>query len=445
MCLVAVTAPLRRDDISSAGTECLHHAVDAAGVAMTITIPLPKCPMASLRQSQSTEPTMPVDSATHLITRPFQIPARAALRPLATLALLLAACCVTAPAVAQGAAPASPEALLVAATDAPLAVAQDAGIVFVPPGDPPVPLLWKVSDADNSVYLLGSFHLLKPDDYPLSGDVNAAFAASRDVVFELPPAEMASPQLGVQMAQAALRTDGTTLDSQLPPATVRRLVAWQTDHAAQLQANGLTPQALQGFEPWFVGLMVTITSMTGQGLDPALGLDQHFMAAAAAAGKPVDGFETGAQQIAFLDGMDAIEQMQFLAEALSPSDESGNDVESLHASWRAGDDRTLFDGMGADMKARYPDLYQRINVARNIAWLPKVEALLARPGTDDILVVVGALHLIGSDGIVSRLRAAGYHVERICSACPPELLAEPVPPGEGAEAVPLSSALPPQQ
>ncbi|MEO6517685.1 MAG: TraB/GumN family protein, partial [Pseudoxanthomonas sp.] len=64
---------------------------------------------------------------------------------------------------------------------------------------PPVPLLWKVSDADNSVYLLGSFHLLKPSDYPLSKDVARAFADAESLVFELPPEEMSSPALGLQM------------------------------------------------------------------------------------------------------------------------------------------------------------------------------------------------------------------------------------------------------
>ena len=97
--------------------------------------------------------------------------------------------------------------------------------VLVPPRDPPVPLLWKVSDADNAVYLLGSFHLLKPDDYPLSNDVNRAFADARTVVFELPPEEMNSPQLPLQMMQAAVRTDGSQLDSELPAETVAKLNA----------------------------------------------------------------------------------------------------------------------------------------------------------------------------------------------------------------------------
>lgn len=282
---------------------------------------------------------------------------------------------------------------------------------------PPVPLLWKVSDDDNAVYLLGSFHLLRPDDYPLSKDVDAAFADAEKLVFEMSPEEMASPQLGVLMGQAALRTDGAQLNSELPTATVTRLDAWTAANAAELQKMGLAPQVLQMFEPWFVGLMVTITELTRMGLDPKLGLDAHLAAQAGKAGKPTAGFETGAEQIAFLDGMGKQEQLQFLDEALSESAEGQEAMRKLHAAWRAGDAETLWHEMAVDMRREYPQLYRRINVERNDAWLPKIEQRLQADGSDDTLVVVGALHLLGEDGVVEKLRAKGYDVERICSAC----------------------------
>lgn len=282
---------------------------------------------------------------------------------------------------------------------------------------PPVPLLWKVSDDDNAVYLLGSFHLLKPEDYPLSKDVDAAFADAEKLVFELSPEEMGSPQLGVLMAQAAMRTDGTQLNSELPPATVAALDAWTAANAAELQKMGMAPQVLQLFEPWFVGLMVTITELQKMGLDPKLGLDAHLAARATEAGKPTAGLETGAQQIAFLDGMGSQEQLQFLAEALSESAEGKAAMRKLHADWRAGDADALWEQMAVEMRREYPLLYQRINVARNDAWVPKVEQRLKADGSDDTLMVVGALHLLGEDGVVEKLRAKGYKVERVCSAC----------------------------
>src|SRR3546814_18723251 len=120
----------------------------------------------------------------------------------------------------------------------------------------------QASDADNTVYLLGSFHLLKPDDYPLSSDVNDAFADAEAVVFEMPPEVMNSPQLPVQMMQAAVRTDGTGLDSELPPDTAARLRDWQAANSDAPQASGLTPERMQRFEPWLVGLMISIPALT---------------------------------------------------------------------------------------------------------------------------------------------------------------------------------------
>lgn len=281
---------------------------------------------------------------------------------------------------------------------------------------PPVPLLWKVSDADNAVYVLGSFHLLKPDDYPLSKDVDAAFADAERLLFELAPEEMASPTLGMQMGQAAMRTDGTLLDSELTPEVAATLKAWLAANNAELQKSGIPPQALQMFEPWFAGLMISITEMTKMGLDPKLGLDAHFAESAKRAGKPTAGLETGAQQIAFLDGMSKDEQLQMLAEALDESEEGRAEMEKLHRQWREGDEQGIWEGMAAEMQARYPKLYQHVNVERNDAWVPKLEQRL-KTDKDDTLVVVGALHTLGKDGIVQKLKAKGYTVERICAAC----------------------------
>lgn len=348
--------------------------------------------------------------------RPLSAPLPKALSALA-LAAALAAAHARAP--AQAPAPGQPP--------------QAAEVVFVPPRDPPVPLLWKVSDEDNDVYLLGSFHLLRADDYPLSSDVNRAFADAESLVFELPPEEMNSPQLGLQMMQAALRSDGTRLDSELPPATAAKLDAWLAAGGAGVQATGLGAGRVQVFEPWFVGLMVSLTEMMKQGLDPQLGLEQHFIAAARIAGKPMSGFETGAEQIAFLDGMGRQEQLQFLDEALTEAQEGEAHLMTLHAAWRNGDAEAIWNEMAVDMQARYPQLYQRINVERNDAWLPKVEALLAAPGGEDALVIVGALHLLGGDGIVEKLRVRGFEVERICSACADSAQAPPAT-GEGGAA-----------
>lgn len=271
---------------------------------------------------------------------------------------------------------------------------------------PPTPLLWKVSQGDRSVYLLGSFHLLKASDYPLAPSVYGALEDAELVMFEIAPAELNSPDLARQMTAAARREDGLTLQQSVPEAT------W-----AQLQSfarrRQLSPESLQSFEAWYASLVVALTELSAAGLDPGLGLDRHMAERAQAASKPVQGLETGAQQIAVFDGMAPDHQLQALQDTLDEVDSMDREVDALHALWRSGNADGLFERTGEEMKREYPGLYDRVNVQRNQAWLPRVEAALASGTADDTLVVVGALHLLGEDGLVAQLAARGYDVERL--------------------------------
>ena len=277
------------------------------------------------------------------------------------------------------------------------------------PREAPVPLLWKVSDSDNAVYLLGSFHMLRPADYPLSRDVDAAFADAESLMFELSPDEVGAA-LSAQMMQAAMRRDGKSLRDDLDADTWTKLEAYAGK-------NGMPMANLAALKPWFVGLTISVTEMMRQGLDPKIGLDAHFMEQARSAGKPASGLEQAMDQITLLDGMDAVEQRQFLKEVLEQAEKGPRQTEKLHAAWRRGDATMLWEEMAAEMKRDYPRLYQRINVDRNDGWVPKIEKRLTESSADDTLVIVGALHLLGGDGVVEKLRARGYRVERICSAC----------------------------
>ncbi len=274
----------------------------------------------------------------------------------------------------------------------------------------PVPLLWKVTGpGDSRLYLLGSFHLLRAEDYPLAADVDQAFARSKRVVFELSPQDMQSPDLTRKMLQAAMRTDGSELKRDLDAATWTKLQKYAAD-------NKLPLAQLQGMKPWFVGLTITLSQFTKMGLDPELGLDRHFMARAADAGKPTSGLEDIDTQVAVLSGMSLQEQQQMVAEALDQADQADAEGRKLHDAWRRGDDKLLWTSMAAEMRGEYPQLYKRINTDRNDAWVPKLEQQL-KAGQGGTLVVVGTLHLLGEDGVVEKLRARGYQVERVCSGC----------------------------
>lgn len=274
----------------------------------------------------------------------------------------------------------------------------------------PVPLLWKLSDADNSVYLLGSFHLLKPDDYPLSRDVDNAFAAADTLVFEVRPSEMHDPATAQKALAHAGYGDARTL-SQVLPAGLR------DKFSALLVQRGASMAQFDRFEPWFVNLTLVMGLAQSMGFRAEDGLDQVLMRRAASANKPTSGLESIDLQLQMLDNTPMKEQIASLQEFVEAPEKMPGMLDELHRAWRMGDVARLDELTRGAMLAKTPETYRLLNVVRNDAWVPKIRKLLDESSGDDALVVVGAMHLLGEDSVVEKLRGKGYKIERVCSAC----------------------------
>lgn len=271
-------------------------------------------------------------------------------------------------------------------------------------------LLWKVSDADNSIYLLGSFHLLKQDDYPLPSVIDAAFDDAESLVFEVDPREMTAPETAAIIQKYAAYDEGKSLSTVLPKPTLDKL-------GNLISMTGGSVQTLEQSEPWMVSLSLVLGITNAMGFKAELGMDRNLMARAAEAGKPTAGLETIEDQMKAMDAAPYAEQAQGLEEFLDDPKKAIQQMQDLHGWWRAGDVAKLDSEMRAEMARKSPESYRLLDVERNKAWLPQVEARLKDSKADDTLVVVGSLHLLGEDGLVEQLRAKGYAVERMCVAC----------------------------
>jgi len=304
-------------------------------------------------------------------------------------------------------------ALAVEQARSPSPAAPAASAAPAPAKAPPVPLLWKVSDRDNAVYLLGSFHLLKSDDYPLSGDIDQAFASADKVVFEVPPEQLTDPATAQKYIAAAGFSDGRTL-SQVLPAALRekfnRILAQRGSSIAQFDA----------YEPWFVNLSLMLGVSQQMGFRPDMGLDQVLIQQALAGKKPTGGLESIDLQLGVLDSTPMNEQVTSLKEFIDKPMDMPGMLSDLHNAWRDGDLTRLETLTREEMREKTPQTYRLMNVERNDAWVPQIQQMLDGQKKGDTLVVVGALHLLGEDGVVEKLRAKGYTVERVCSVCAPE-------------------------
>jgi len=274
--------------------------------------------------------------------------------------------------------------------------------LLVPLGAAPS-FVWKATGSNGaSVYLAGSIHMLTPDAYPLSAAFERAYTESDVLVEEVDIAEMTGTEVQMKTLMRGMLPPGQTLDKVLAPATVTLLNKAATDVGAPMEA-------LQRLKPWMIALTLEGLELQKAGFDPELGLDMHFYNLAKKGGKTVQGLETVEYQISRFDEMTYEQQDRMLAESLKEMSTEKASVTKLTGAWKSGDAAAVERIVLADLKTDQ-FLYQRLLVERNKNWLPKIEALFA--SKTRALVLVGAAHLVGPDGLVAMLKAKGYKVEQ---------------------------------
>ena len=264
-------------------------------------------------------------------------------------------------------------------------------------------VLWAVEGTRNTVYLLGSLHVLRPQDGQLPAAADAAYADAERLVMEIDMDDvLANPSsLVAAMESAALLPEGQTLSGVLG-ADYERV-------AERVKEVGLPLAMLDRYAPWFVATTLLQLELAKRGFSPELGIEQTLTRRAVADQKPIAGLETAEQQFAVLSGLPMQQQKRFLMMTLEETAQLDAEIEKLLAAWRGGDVEALGETLSAEYE-EFPELYGPLTENRNRAWVTQLVDLL--DDKDDYLVVVGALHLVGRNSVVDLLEQRGFDVEQ---------------------------------
>lgn len=263
--------------------------------------------------------------------------------------------------------------------------------------------LWKVQSSKNTVYLLGSIHFLKKENYPLPARIEASFNDARKLVLEI---DLAS--LDPQAAQQMMLVKGMYADSRtLPESISNKTYAWLEKRTKEI---GLDIQALKGFQPWLVALTLSTLKLQKMGYDPSYGIDHHFAERAKKENKEIVALETWEYQINLFAGMSPKTQELLLLRTLTDLELMEREVTRIIRSWTSGDTKSL-ESLLLQSFVEYPEVYRRLISDRNRNWLPKIEKFLEQG--ENYLVVVGAGHLVGKEGIIELLKQKGYSVDQL--------------------------------
>ena len=269
--------------------------------------------------------------------------------------------------------------------------------------------VWKVESANGILYLGGTCHVLREKDYPLPPEYDAAYAKASIVVFETDIAKATSPEMNVKLMRGCMYTDGkTTLKTVLSPAVYKKLEAYCATVNLQLDQ-------MKQFRPPIVLVSLTFMELGKHGI-AMQGVDAHYYERAETDNKRVDSLDTLEQQIAFIAGMGEGNEDAFVLHSLEDLGKVGERIGPLLAAWRSGDTARLENLFLKDFRKDFPKVYEQLIVKRNRAWLPRIEHYLETADTE--VVLVGAAHIVGKDGLLAALKKKGYKVTRLSAPAP---------------------------
>ncbi len=263
------------------------------------------------------------------------------------------------------------------------------------------PALWTVSHGDSTVYLFGSVHMLPEGAFTIDGKLADAMKEAEMVCLEIDLGAIDEVEMQRLTLARVVDPQGRDLFTLLGPD------AEKTKAAAA--AAGLPLEPLAQFEPWFAGMMLSLLALQQHGFDIENGVERLVDISARAAQKSICGFETADEQLALFDELPPEQQREFLLQSIEEAAQIEADTRRLLMAWRAGDVAAmskLFDDDFAD----YPELVERLVYERNDRWAEQIAGMM--DGEDDVLVVVGAGHLVGDRGLPALLEKRGFKVGR---------------------------------
>lgn len=268
----------------------------------------------------------------------------------------------------------------------------------------PLPL-WEIESGGNRLLILGSVHFLRADDYPLPAEIEKAYEESDRLVMEIDMDDLDPLQ-----AQSVMTSMGVSTTGTLSQAIGAESYAEATKLAAPI---GIPLNMFDSFEPWFAALSISQVRMIQLGFDPGWGVEAQLTRRAQRDAKKITGLETLEDQLGFMDKLDIDTQRQFLLESLREANEVDQEINALVQAWKSGD-TDMLETMLLDGLTKAPKLYDALLVQRNRNWVAQIEELTR--SSDDILIIVGAMHLVGDYSVLAMLEERGIGSQQLVSA-----------------------------
>lgn len=267
---------------------------------------------------------------------------------------------------------------------------------------PARPALWKLADADTTIYLFGTVHVLPKGLAWRTKTLDAAIAKSDELVVEVADLDNPAATAGVFMKLA--------LSPGLPPLNERVPEEKRGKLRALVAKSGVPLPLLDQMENWAVGISLAGAMLKDLDVSPDDGADSALTRAFKAAKKPVIGLETTEQQLGYFDTLSPTAQTAFLVSMVDDASDPKVEFAKMIGAWSKGDEKRIALSFDDELQMS-EELVQQLLRQRNANWTRWIRARMDKPGT--IFLAVGAGHLAGADSVQTMLAAQGLKTKRI--------------------------------
>ncbi|GMR16617.1 MAG: TraB/GumN family protein [Gammaproteobacteria bacterium] len=262
--------------------------------------------------------------------------------------------------------------------------------------------LWQISKNGNTLYLGGTIHVLKKEDYPLPVEYSEAFKKSDKLILEANIEAARSPEFGKKVAKMLTYPPGKSLKNAISEKTFNKLKKYLAD-------RNIPIESFLRYKPQMIVLVVTVLELKKIGMVD-IGVDEYFYNKAKQAGKGIGYFETIDEQLEFIRTMGQGNEDSMLLSTINDMDQIESMMSIIKSAWLTGDENKMTKAALTDMMRDHPETYQSLLVNRNNSWMPEIEHMMRNKKVE--MVLVGALHLVGKDGLLQQLRNKGYIVKK---------------------------------
>jgi uncharacterized protein YbaP (TraB family) len=263
--------------------------------------------------------------------------------------------------------------------------------------------LWKVKGKNHDVYLLGSIHVFSKTNYPLPEVVDLAYSNSGTLVFEADVGQMEDLSNGMKLLKQLTLPEGQTIESQLSAPVYAQF----TNYLAE---TGLPLLMVERFKPAMAAMTIVLLESQKMGLDPEYGIDKHFYHRAKKDSKEIIGLETMEFQTSLLADLSKEEGEAMLKSTIKEAQDMKKDLGELVDAWNTGNSGKL-EKLVKEAGDEGTALNKKLITDRNERWVPQIEDLLKQD--KPALVIVGAAHLVGNQGVVELLKKGKWKVTQL--------------------------------